>query len=240
MPISPLLRADAICHQGHQGGFSGELRGVSVAIEAGRFTLFSGGPDSGAGLLLKILGLLERPNAGEVWLNGEPTSCLDDAARLALRNHQFGFLFAEPFLLDSFSVAENVAMPLFKISGFGIEQARMRTSEVLNFTGLSADADIIVAELDALDRQKVSLARALAVAPRLLIAEEAGQQLADGGRREFLALLRAIPGALGIAVAGTSPEGVESLNPDREIRLAQGAIAFDSHPLPAQEAPARD
>jgi ABC-type lipoprotein export system ATPase subunit len=224
-----LLNAEAVSHGGH---VPGQLRGVSLGIDAGRFTLLSGGADSGAGLLLRILGLLERPDAGEVWFESQPTCALDDAARLGLRNHAFGFVFAEPFLLDSFSVAENVAMPLFKISGFDIEQARIRTAQVLEFAGLAGVADRGVTELSVLDHHKLSLARALANAPRVVIAEDAGLQLSERDLRDFAALLRAAPDALGVAVIATSPAGVDILAPDREIRLEHGAIVADSHPTP--------
>jgi ABC-type lipoprotein export system ATPase subunit len=238
MPIPPILRAESLAH--HRAP-PGELHSLSLAIEPGRFTLLSGGADSGAGILLRILSLLERPDSGELWFDSRPTAALDDAARLALRNSQFGFQFAEPFLLDSFSVAENVAMPLFKISKFDIEQARARTAEVLQFAGLATVADLSVFDLSALDHHKLSLARALAGAPRVLIAENAGLHLPASDFREFAALLRSLPGLLGITVIATSPAGPEILNPDREIRLEHGLLAADSQPiLPAQEAPARD
>jgi len=222
---SSLLRAESIFHR---GSAAGELAGVSLAIEPERFTLLSG---SGAGLLLRILGLLERPDAGEVWFESERAGPLDDAARLALRNQAFGFLFSEPFLLDSFNVAENVAMPLLKISGFDIEQAQERTAQVLEFTGLAAIADCCVADLSLPDHHKVSLARALAHAPKVLIAEDAGIQLPAREFRDFAALLRAAPEALGVSVIATSPGGDEFCA-DREIRLEQGLIAADSHPIP--------
>lgn len=237
IPIPPVLRADSLVHHRFPPC---ELRGVSLAIQPGGFTLLSGEADSGAGLLLRILGLLERPDAGEVWFDSRPMGCLDDAARLEMRNHQFGFLFAEPFLLDSFTVAENVAMPLFKISGFDIEQARTRTAEVLEFAELADSADFSVADLSPLDHHKISLARALAVGPRVLIAEDAGLQLPAADLREFASLLRTVPDVLGISVIATSPAGAEIFGPDREIRLERGEIAADSHPTEVEEAPAHD
>jgi len=194
----------------------------------------------GAGLLLRILGLLDRPDTGEVWFESRSTGSLDDADRLALRNHAFGFLFAEPFLLDSFSVAENVAMPLFKICGLDIEHARIRTAEVLDFAGLAEAADLPVADLSILDHHKVSLARAIATSPQVLIAQDAGLQLAPRDLREFTMLLRTVPDALGVAVIATSPESPDTLSPDREIRLEQGSVVVDSNPVTGQEAPAHD
>jgi len=238
-PTPCLLRADAIFHR---GAAPEELRGVSLEIEAGRFTFLSGPPGSGAGLLLRLLGLLERPGAGEVRFEARATAGLDEAARTELRNRAFGFVFAEPFLLDSFTVAENVAMPLFRISDLDIEHARLRTARVLEFAGLSAAGDLPAAELSMLDQYKLAVARALAVSPRVLVAEDAGLHL---GAREFPAfagLLRAAPDALGVAVLATSPAGAEIFSPDREVRLERGLIAADSHPvsIASREAPAHD
>jgi ABC-type lipoprotein export system ATPase subunit len=231
-PTRILLRADALSHRGAPPE---ELRGVSLAIEPGRFTLLSG---YGAGLLLRILGLLERPEDGEVWFDNQRAGRLNDTARLDLRNHAFGFVFAEPFLLDSFTVAENVAMPLFKISGFDIDRARARTAEVLDFTGLAFAADCTVSDLPVLDRHKIALARALANGPQILIAEDAGLQLSPEAFRDFAGLLRSASDRLGISVIATSPAAADILGPDREIRLEHGAIAADSRPVPIEEAPA--
>jgi ABC-type methionine transport system ATPase subunit len=227
-PASSLLRAEALMHRRSPGG---ELRGVSLGIEAGRFTLVSGAVESGARLLLRVLGLMERPDSGEVWFDSQAMGALDDAARLDVRNRHFGFLFAEPFLLDSFTVAENVAMPLFKIADFDIDRARFRTAEVLDFAGLSDAADATVADLGPLDHHKVSLARALAIAPRVVIAEEAGVHLAEREIAEFAALLRWVPERLGIAVIATLPVEAGALGPDREVRLEEGIIVADSRPV---------
>jgi ABC-type lipoprotein export system ATPase subunit len=236
-PPPPLLRADGILHR--RNPIEG-LNGVSVTIEPGRFTLLSGGAESGTGALLRILGLLERADGGEVWIDGRGTSGLDDAARLELRNRFFGFLFAEPFLLDSFTVAENVAMPLFKIGCVDIEAARARTAEVLEFAALGGVADMPVEDLGALDRHKVSLARAVAISPRVLIAEDVALHLPPEDARGFAEMVRNVPEALGIGVIATSPMEAEIFGADRVIRLERGVIVADSQPEPAQEARAHE
>jgi ABC-type ATPase involved in cell division len=102
---------------------------------------------------------------------------------------------------------------------------------VLDFAGLAGAADLKVAELSVLDHHKVSLVRALAIAPRVLIAQDAGLQLPARELREFMTLLRSTPDVLGVTVIATSPAGAELLNPDREIRLEQGSVVADSHPV---------
>lgn len=232
-PTPPLLRAEAIAHQRDAPG---GLHGVSLDIEPGRFTLLTGNDLSGAALLLRVLGLLERPDSGEIWIDSEPAGHLDDAARLDLRNHLFGYMFAEPFLLDSFSVAENVAMPLFRISGFDIEKAQARTAEVLDFVSLTQLADCGVAGLSPAEHHRIALARALAVSPRILIVEDAGLHLPADDLREFSALLRSVPDALSISLVATSSAPPEMFHPDRAFHLEQGIIVRDSHPVPLHEA----
>jgi ABC-type lipoprotein export system ATPase subunit len=235
-PSAPVLRADSLVHRRTPPAL---LDGLSVSIQPATFTMLTGGANSGAGLLLRILGLLEAPDSGEVWLDAQPASALDDAARLDLRNRHFGFLFAEPFLLDSFTIAENVAMPLFKISAFNIEQARARTTEVLRFAGIEAMADYGVLDVDPVDHHKVALARALAVSPRVLIVEDLALQLPGHEGSELAALLRSVPHLLGISVIATSPLAPGSLSPDRELRLEHGLLVADSNPYPLQEAQAQ-
>lgn len=236
-PAPPLLRAELISGAGLPP--LGVLRATSLVIEPGRFTLLFGPAGGGAALLLRMLGLLDRPANGELWIEGRATAGLDEEARLFVRNTVYGFIFAEPFLLDSFSVAENVAMPLFKISALGIDQARDRTAMVLDFAGLSKAADAPVSELSQLDCHRVAIARALVNAPRILIAEEAGLQLGGADLRAFAALLRAAPERFGVSVIATSTAAADLFSPDREVRVEEGLIASDSRPVPLEAAPAR-
>ena len=209
------------------------LRNVSVSIHRKTLNLLSGDESGGRGLLLRLLGLLDAPDEGEIFFHDKATGALTEEMRAEIRNQRYGFLFAEPYLLPSFSVIENVAMPLFKISGYEIEQARARTSEVLEFVGIGAEADSPLEDLSLLDHHRVSLARALAVGPRVIIAEDAGSHLLPRDLIEFAALLRTVPAMLGIAVIATSPGGAEVFCPDREIRIENGILAADSHPIPA-------
>ena len=107
--------------------------GLDASFAPGRFHVLRGPDGCGKNLLLRWLGLLQPPEAGEVLVQGSATRALSEEARAELRTQRFGFVFAAPFLLTSFSVIENVAMPLFKVSQVTPEEARRRTEALLGF-----------------------------------------------------------------------------------------------------------
>jgi len=113
---------------------SGLLRQVSLSFAPASFNVLVG--DGGAGLLLKLASLLESPESGEICLLGQPTAALDESGRAAIRSRHFGFVFSSPCLLPGLSVAENVAMPLFKVLELESSEASERTVAALNFVGL--------------------------------------------------------------------------------------------------------
>src|SRR5438067_9580873 len=167
------------CQRTLHSAKASRVRDVSLAIEVGTLNVLWGGEGCGKNLLLRLLGLLEAPDRGDVFLHGASTRALDEPARLELRNRHFGFVFNEPFLLDSFSVTENVAMPLFKISGAKVEEARKHVEQLLEFVGLRAQAQLGVGALSLLDQQKVSLARALVNQPEIVIVENASARFSE-------------------------------------------------------------
>lgn len=237
MTDDDFLRASAVsCERLLGGGAPSRVRALSLSIRPGALTLLRGGAGSGKNLALRLLGLLETPDAGEVYLRGTPTRALPDAARVEMRNRHFGFVFSEPFLLEGLSIAENIAMPLFKISGTGVEEARARTERLLGFAGLNGGG--AAAGLAPLEQQKVSLARALAHSPEIVLVENVDARLAGGELAEFIALLRAARGAFGVTViaSATAADAV----PDAEcaFTFSDGAISqttpeMHPHSIPA-------
>ncbi len=184
--MADFLRAEKLCCA--RDAFAG-LRDVALEFEAGTISVLCGPEGCGKNLLLRLLGLLEIPDAGELFLHGSPTSTLDAQSRLEMRNRHFGFHFAEPFLLTNFSAVENIAMPLFKISGLGVEQARTQTADLMDFAGLSEVAERAVDSLTLLEQHRVSLARAVAHRPDILLVENAGAQLSRYEMETFSELL---------------------------------------------------
>ena len=238
LPPPPILCADNILHHPVSApGFTLDLRGSSLSVDPGSFTRLSG---AGAPHLLRLLGLLDRPDSGEVWFASQSAGSLDEPARLELRNRSFGFMFAEPFLLQSFTVAENIAMALFKLSGLDIESAHQRTAEMLDFVGLRDASECPITELDPCEQHKVSLARALSNAPRVLIVEDAGADLPPAQRAAFLSLLPAARDLFGAAVIAHLSSSAGLTFPGREILMDAGAIVSDTRFIPAHEAPAHE
>ena len=176
------------------------LRGVSLRIRAGGLYFIVG---ESAGLL-RVLGLLDVPESGEVFLEMRNVASLAEPDRDELRNHRCGFLFASPFLLPGFSVVENVAMPLFKISHFTPEQARERTDMLLDFTGLTDEAQCAIDDITPFQQHAVSLARALANDPAVLTVETLETALAPEDALIFATLLRQSCARFGVAVIASA------------------------------------
>ncbi len=178
MEDSPVLIARGVsCRRALRTEGPSEVRGADLTLHRGELLRLSGPEGCGKHLLVHLLGLLERPDAGEIEVLGEPTSTWSDARRGGFRSRYFGFVFPSPYLLPSFSVAENVAMPLFKIAGSNPKEAGEKTLRVLDRAGLVEFADSPAQALTIRDQHFVALARAVIAGPRFLFAEMPGTGL---------------------------------------------------------------
>jgi ABC-type lipoprotein export system ATPase subunit len=218
------------CSRTQGAGPLAPVNGVSLEIREKSLNLLSGDGHSGKGLLLLLLGLLEAPDRGEILFRGEGTRTLGEDARAALRSQRFGFVFAQPYLLPSFSVVENVAMPLFKISGVGADEAQRRTEAMLDFTGMGAFAEALVEQLTYAQQYRVSLARALVNEPEVLIMENLDAGMPPGLLSEFIGILRRAGEEFGTAAIFTTKEKDVPGFEGRVIELADGAVSRDSQP----------
>ena len=202
--------------------------GVSLSVHEKTLNLLTGGGQDGGNLLLRLLGLLETPDVGAVYFHGQATGRLADEARADLRSQHYGFLFAQPFLLPSFSVIENVAMPLFKISGVSAAEAQRRTEAMLEFVGIGNHAETAVGQLSFPEQQRVSLARALVNQPDILIVENVDAELSGGALFDFMEIIRRAASAFGTAAILTTKDRELAKFADRVVELACGAVFRDS------------
>ena len=176
------------------------LRGLSLRVRAGGFYLITGECAGLHAALQRVLGLVDAPQSGEVFLEKRSVGKLAESDRDEVRNQRCGFLFAAPFLLPAFTVVENVAMPLFKISHVTPEEARERTEMLLEFVGLTLEAQHSIDDLTDFQQHAVALARALANDPAVITAENLETTLAPEDATTFTALLRKCCARFGVAV----------------------------------------
>src|SRR5579875_267200 len=147
------------------------LRGVNLAIAPGEIVALVGPSGSGKSTMLHLAGLLERPDGGQVLLDGKDCSRMSDAERTAARRGAIGFVYQFHQLLPEFSAAENIVLPQM-IAGVPRRRARDRAVELLRMVGLEARAEHRPARLSGGEQQRVAILRAIANQPRLLLGDE--------------------------------------------------------------------
>jgi len=193
----------------------------SSCFDGGRVHGVAGEDGCGKGLLLNVLGLLEPPDGGEVTVAGHRIAGLASGELTRLRNQMFGFLFSQPALLASFTVIENVAMPLFRIRGEDPSIARERSLEVLEFCGVAGLCDCLAGRLGPRESSRAALARALVHGPRILVG--ISPRLED----EILPLARRAAEELGVCVLWAGGAAGLERFAHRIIHFDRGRVSGD-------------
>jgi putative ABC transport system ATP-binding protein len=200
------------------------LDSIDLEVGSGEFLAIVGPSGSGKSTLLALMAGLDRPSAGEVWLNGERIDHLSEDRLAILRRHSVGFVFQSFQLLGNFTARENIMLPMELLAR---TDARSRAEELLAAVGLGERGHHYPSQLSGGEQQRVALARAFAPQPTLLLADEPTGNL-DGatGRMvlDLLVSLRADEGATLVLV--THDPAVAALA-DRRIHLRDGRIAHE-------------
>lgn len=162
------------------------LRGIDLKIPRGQFAAFKGRSGSGKTTLLNLIGGLDQPTSGKVYLFGREISALSEGERTRLRRDKLGFVFQSFALIPAFSAFENVELPL-RIARMGARQRRERAMQCLTTVGLRRWANHRPFEMSGGQQQRLSIARALAQRPDLILADEpTGELDSETGRRIVL------------------------------------------------------
>lgn len=222
--MSPVLRAEHLLRR-----LPGEapvtlVDDISLEVQRGEFICIMGPSGSGKSSLLYLLGLLDSPDGGKVWLDGEDASACDDDQLAALRLAKLGFVFQFHFLLAEFTVLQNVLLPMQRLGRRSGAEAQAYGMSLLERLGIADQAGKYPSQLSGGQRQRAALARALANDPLLILADEPTGNLDSAATLNVRQILRGLADAGQTVVAVTHDAGFASAA-DRVVGLVDGRIA---------------
>ncbi|MEN1958744.1 ABC transporter ATP-binding protein [Luteimonas sp. MJ246] len=212
------------------------LHGIDLRLDSADFAALVGPSGSGKSTLLNLIGLLDSPTEGELFLRGEATRGMDDEGRTALRGRHIGFVFQFHHLIGAFTALENVLMPSMVANGRPDQDTVDRARGLLEDVGLDRFADRRPDQLSGGQQQRVAIARALVTRPSLLLADEPTGNLDTKTATGVFELLRRFNSQYGCAVLVVTHDPRLSQSCDRTITLVDGQIVSDE----AREQPGRD
>jgi ABC-type lipoprotein export system ATPase subunit len=225
--VGPVLRARGLEKEYGQGeGLVRALDGVELDVGAGETVAVMGPSGCGKSTLLHLLGGLERPSAGEVWLDGRRIDQVSEKALARLRRHAIGFVFQAFHLMDELNAAENVEVPAL-LAGRSPRAARRRAEELLERVGLTDRAKHLPSALSGGERQRVAIARALANEPHVVLADEPTGNLDSAATLDVLRLLDSLRSA-GQTLLIVTHDSRIAATADRLISMRDGAFVEET------------
>ena len=205
------------------------LQGVDLSLQAGERIAIIGRSGSGKSTLLNLLGGLDLPSGGEVFVSGTAMAAMDERARSRWRNRHLGFVFQFHHLLPEFSALEAVAMPL-RIAGESRSGARERAEELLAAVGMSDRTSHHPGALSGGERQRVAIARALANRPSCVLMDEPTGNLDPESAERVLALIADIDNGDTAFVVVTHDPAIAA-KMDRQLKLEAGQLSEIQHAM---------
>jgi putative ABC transport system ATP-binding protein len=222
-----LVRAKGLCKQyGSGGSLIRAVDGIDLEVLRGESLAVMGPSGCGKSTLLHLLGGLDRPSAGEVWLNEHRLDKSSERALAEIRRHEVGFVFQAFFLMDELTAQENVELPAL-LAGRSPREARRRARQLLEQVGLLDRADHLPSSLSGGQRQRVAIARALANQPLVVFADEPSGNLDSASTLEVLRLFEDLHSSGLTLVVVTHDERVAA-TADRLISMRDGAFAGET------------
>ncbi len=200
------------------------LHGIDLTLQHGEFCAVIGPSGSGKSTLLNIVGLLDRPTRGTLAVCQQETTALNDSELTHLRGHTIGFVFQYHHLISAFSAIENVMMPMSGDAGSFNDAMRQRATVLLDSVGLLRWKDSPSTQLSGGQQQRVAVARALAMKPALILADEPTGNLDTKSADAVFELLQSVSREQGTSVLFVTHNAALSGRCDRTIEVVDGRI----------------
>ncbi len=201
------------------------VRDIDLEIGKGEFLAITGPSGSGKSSLLYLLGLLDQPTSGQLWLEGAETAGLDENQLADMRLSRLGFVFQANFLLPEFTALENVMLPIRRLGRLDQEAARQRAMVLLTDLGLEKQADKLPHKMSGGQNQRVAIARALANDPAIIFADEPTGNLDTVSSTMVQGILKNLSHDRGRTVIVVTHDTAFAAQCDRIIRVVDGKLA---------------
>lgn len=219
--LEPLLYTENLCRT---LGKTPVLQDINISIAKGEFVSIMGPSGSGKTTLLYLLGALDQPSSGRIWLNGVDMTGLNDDERSGLRQAHLGFVFQFHYLLPELTAVENVAIAAM-LSGQGRQACEQRAQMLLRQVGLEHRFHHRPSELSGGEQQRVAIARALMNRPRLILADEPTGNLDSENTRRVFALLAELNRTEELAIVLVTHNAELATLTHRQIQLRDGILS---------------
>mgnify|MGYP000896148690 CR=1 FL=1 len=203
------------------------LHDLDLAIVEGSFTSIIGQSGSGKSTLLNIIGTLDKPSDGEVWINGSRTDSMNKKDLAILRNKTLGFIFQFHYLLPEFTAIENVLMPFRIKNGSAPQAAVERANEIMDMVGLEKVKNNPAPKMSGGQQQRTAIARALMNEPKIILADEPTGNLDSDTTETIYNLMREINKSLGTTFVIITHDRRIAEKADRIIEISDGRITMD-------------
>jgi len=217
----PLLTLRDVCKE--YTGSRVVLNGVNLDVGANDFVVIRGRSGIGKSTLLRIMGLLDAPTSGEVLVDGRETSKMKDPELPRIRLMTFGFVFQQFNLIPSLTNVENVELPM-QLAGVGADERRRRALALLQSFGVEGLAKRFPREISGGEQQRVTVARALANEPQLILADEPTASLDEANSNAVLGLFKKVSDENKVAVVLTTTSASDKFQSTRELSISDGAL----------------
>ena len=223
-PADFLLYADNLVKT-YPDGDVHALGGVTLGVRAGQHVAITGPSGCGKSTLLNLLGVLDRPDSGEVHFRGEPLSRHPNLDHFRAR--QIGFVFQSFYLLPTLTAKENVQVPMFEGPARSARARAAKADELLELVGMGKRANHLPVQLSVGERQRVALARALANDPAMLLADEPTGNLDSDNAGKVLDLFAALQKSRNLALLVVTHSDEVAQRADRVVRMKDGRVVSD-------------